>query len=119
LNFVAVEGDQALACTNYAAEIILIYKKLILGPSQGIFSDGDTAGWTLNFLDGTPAKFSAVADSSGGLSGTDTKSAVWYFTAPQTFSGNFVNAYNGKIEVPKTDRPSPFSNSYIRLTLRV
>ncbi len=68
------------------------------GPLQGGFSDGDTAGWTLNHLDGRPVKFNPVADSSG-LSGTDTKSAVWYFTAPPTFSGNFVNAYNGKIEV--------------------
>ena len=85
---------QCLACGS----TLLQKLKLKSGPSQGGFSDGDTAGWTLSLLDGQPVKFSAVADSSG-LSGTDAKPVAWYFTAPSTFSGNFVNAYNGKIEV--------------------
>ncbi len=87
----------------------MIGTRLKPGPSQGGFGDGDTAGWTLSLLDGKPVKFSAAADPSG-LSGTDTKSVVWYFTAPSTFSGNFINAYNGKLEVLDlfSDRSSCF-----------
>ena len=59
---------------------------------------GDPSGWTLTLLDTTPVKFSPVSDSFG-LSGTDSKATLWYFTAPSTFSGNFINAYNGKLEV--------------------
>mmetsp|Transcript_36884 Transcript_36884/g.97997 ORF Transcript_36884/g.97997 Transcript_36884/m.97997 type:complete len:94 (-) Transcript_36884:2679-2960(-) len=66
---------------------------------QGGFMDGDPAGWSLVHRNGLPTKFQIVSDSSG-LSGTDTRlSLPWYFMAPLTFSGNFVNAYNGKIQV--------------------
>ncbi len=65
---------------------------------QGGFTAEDAAGWAVSLIDGRPVKFSLATDSTG-ISGTDSGAALWYFQASSSFSGNFINAYNGKIEV--------------------